>query len=419
MSGDELIPSASRLVRSLRDLGYDFAQAIADIVDNSIEAEAKRIDIDIRFDGDDSWVRIADDGVGMNPSELREALRYGANRSYGDEDLGKFGLGLKTASLSQSQRLTVASRSSKIRANVAAYAWDLEHITKSDKWNLLPVEECGPQSSLGAALAKSTGTVVLWERLDRILGYKHPYGEAARRRLSTMCRETEEHLAMVFHKFLSGEVPGKRLAIYINGNRVAPWDPFCRDNSKTQKLDEIKFSIDYEGKRGSVVLEPYVLPRQDEFESVSAFNNASGPLGWNQQQGFYFYRSKRLIQSGGWSNLRAPDEHTKYARVAVRFSSNLDEAFKINVAKMRVQLPSAIRDDVRAALKSVVKVARQRYDNKTASAIATLGINERKSNKKYAEKKLTIDEWMRRTMLVTNPEERPTVAAVLQRLRDA
>ena len=95
---------------SLRDMGYDFAQSVADIVDNSIEANASLVTIDIEFDGDDSWVRIADNGSGMRPDELREAMRYGANREYDLDDLGKFGLGLKTASLSQCQVLSVASR---------------------------------------------------------------------------------------------------------------------------------------------------------------------------------------------------------------------------------------------------------------------------------------------------------------------
>src|SRR3954468_280535 len=110
MAAIELIPSAKRLIRSLRDMGYDFAQAVADVVDNSIEAGASLVAIDVEFDGDDSFVRIADDGKGMTADELREAMRYGAEREYDEDDLGKFGLGLKTASMSQCQRLSVASR---------------------------------------------------------------------------------------------------------------------------------------------------------------------------------------------------------------------------------------------------------------------------------------------------------------------
>src|SRR5258708_37496277 len=172
--GHELIPSAKRLIKSLRDMGYDFSQAVADVVDNSIEARATIVAIDVEFDGDDSWVRIADNGKGMKPEELREAMRYGAERDYDEDDLGKFGLGLKTASMSQCQCLSVASRWNPERADIAAYSWDLEHIERTNRWEILPMEKNGQDPAVRQPLKDTTGTVVLWQRLDRILGYKHP-----------------------------------------------------------------------------------------------------------------------------------------------------------------------------------------------------------------------------------------------------
>ena len=130
-SAVELIPAAGRLIGSLRDMGYEFATAVADLVDNSIEADASTVSVDIEFEGGDSWVRIADDGSGMAPVALREAMRYGSTRRYSDDDLGKFGLGLKVASLSQCRRLSVASRTGRDRAGISAYCWDLEHIGSS------------------------------------------------------------------------------------------------------------------------------------------------------------------------------------------------------------------------------------------------------------------------------------------------
>src|SRR6184192_3049778 len=111
----EVIPAAGRLVGSLRDMGYEFATAVADLVDNSIEAGATVVTVDIEFEGENSWVRIADNGAGMTSAALREAMRYGSSREYSANDLGKFGLGLKVASLSQCQRLTVASRRTRER----------------------------------------------------------------------------------------------------------------------------------------------------------------------------------------------------------------------------------------------------------------------------------------------------------------
>ena len=100
---------------------------------------------------------------------------------------------------------------------------------------------------------------------------------------------------------------------------------------------------DHEGTRAEVLSpsKPFVVPHQADFSSAEAHAAAAGPLRWNRQQGFYVYRADRMIQSGGWSNLRTLDEHSKLARVALSFDPRLDDAFRINVAKMRVQLPTA------------------------------------------------------------------------------
>ncbi len=445
VSGDELIPSARRLVKSLRDLGYDFVAAVADLIDNSIAARASLVAVDVEFDGDDSWVRIADNGKGMTPAELREAMRYGSERAYDERDLGKFGLGLKTASLSQCQRLTVASRTNPSRADITSYSWDLDHIERTNRWQILADE----RSSLGPAirnpLKESTGTVVIWQRLDRILGYKHPYNEFARKRLSMMCRDLELHLGMVFHRFLSGTVRSRKLKILINGNTVTPWDPFARDEAKTKGLTPVTIRVEHEGILSEVKLEPFVLPHQQDFSSPDAFRRASGPANWNQQQGFYIYRGDRLIQSGGWCRIRTMDEHSKLARVAMSFLPTLDEAFKINVAKMRVQLPPSIREQVDRAIKPVIKIAQETYrknsssspirppsnsgtsTGSSSSSAATHGVSagsapsaatvHDRPDGEASERLWTIDELQRELELAAESDERPIVKRVFKRFR--
>jgi len=423
----EVIPSASRLIRSLRDMGYDFSQAIADLVDNSLNASASKIDVDMVFDGDDSWVQIADNGSGMNPEALREAMRYGSAQEYGEDDLGKFGLGLKTASMSQAQRLVVASRWNRGRADICSYSWDLDHVKKTDRWEILPVERSELPGQMSGLLKEGRGTIVYWQRLDRILGFKHPYGESARKRLSQMCRDLEHHLGMVFHRFLSRD--HRRVRMSVNGNEVREWDPFCRSEPKATPHQPRSFPVDYEGVQGEVTLEPFILPHQSDFSSQDAFRAAAGPAGWNQQQGFYFYRANRMVQSGGWSNLRAPDEHTKLARIAVRFSPRLDDAFKINVAKMRVQLPAQIREDVKAFLAPLTKLARQVYDRRennghregtTDSSTATGTTRNRQStgNARESDSRLTLHQWSAKMRRVAHVSERPVVERVLRRLAD-
>lgn len=436
-SGHEVIPSARRLIKSLRDMGYDFAQAVADVVDNSVEAGASLVAVDVEFDGDDSWVRIADNGKGMTADELREAMRYGAEREYDDDDLGKFGLGLKTASMSQCQCLSVASRWNRNRADIAAYSWDLDHIDRTNRWEILPLE----RNRLGPAIRKplkdTRGTVVLWQRLDRILGFKHPYGENARKRLFQMCRDIEVHLGMVFERFLTGKSGRRKLKLMLNGNEVVPWDPFFESEPKTRKLQAVTLSLEHEGVSGDVLLQPYILPHQDDFSSPDAFRQASGPANWNQQQGFYIYRAGRMIQSGGWSNLRAPDEHTKLARIAVSFAPKLDEAFKINVAKMRVQLPAQIRDAVREAVGPVIKLAREIYDRKQpkSGAASSRGAQQAVTNSSSSQsgasaaqgtknanagsELLTLDAWCERAIAVSTATERTAVRAVVAKLRSS
>jgi hypothetical protein len=368
----EVIPGAKRLIKSLRDMGYDFTTAVADVVDNSIEAKSSVVRIDVIWDGVNSHVVIADNGTGMSGATLREAMRFGAERDYDTEDLGKFGLGMKTASMSQCTRLTVASRQNEKRADISAYCWDIDHVSDTNRWEILPVATQSLAPEIRQHLKETTGTVVIWENLDRILGFKLPEGEFARKHLMAMCRELEEHLAMVFHRFLAGEVRGKKLAIYINNNKIVPWDPFARSESGTQKLDSVTIRVSGESAKSDIVIEPFILPAQSKFSSNEAHARASGPNKWNRQQGFYIYRADRMIQSGGWSNIRTLDEHLKLARVALSFSPKIDDAFKINVAKMRVVLPASVREDIARAISPATSLANKIYRNAEKGVTAPL-----------------------------------------------
>lgn len=361
MSSVEVIPSARRLVKSLRDVGYEFVTAVADLIDNCIEAKAKTVWVDLVWEGEKSYVTIADNGEGMALATLKEAMRFGSEREYESEDLGKFGLGLKTASLSQCLRFTVATRNNPTRADINAYCWDVDHVAATNRWEIIPVRTAELHEGVRQHLRDTTGTVVVWERLDRILGYKRPDGESARKQIYAMCRELEDHLAMVFHRFLAGEVRGKRLAIYVNENKVMPWDPFARQEENTKCLEVKTFKHEGTSGKGEIIVEPFVLPHQSRFSSQEAFNRASGPEKWNKQQGLYIYRADRMIQSGGWSGLRALDEHRKLARIAISFQPRLDDEFKINVAKMRVSLPSEMREIIAKAIGPAVTMAEDEY----------------------------------------------------------
>ena len=358
---EEIVPSAARTVASLRDIGYDAPRAIADLVDNSIVAGASHIDITLKFDGEGSWIRVADDGEGMDGTTLQEAMRYGSEREYESDDLGKFGFGLKTASTSQCRRLTVATRRAKQNARFEVRCLDLEHIEDTSRWEILVLEGAHRPSHALDPLRDHTGTVVLWENLDRILEYKDPYGEWARKKLLSLAEEVDVHLAMVFHRFLGGEVPGRSLSITVNGSKVKPWDPFCRNEPKTVSIPAKDLTVAGNTGVGIVRVRPFVVPPQKEFSSDAAWRRASGPTMWNRQQGFYIYRANRMIQSGGWNRMRAADEHTKLARVSLEFFPDLDSMFGINIAKAYVNLPQELREQLEPVVSQVTRSANERY----------------------------------------------------------
>ena len=343
-SAIDVTPSARRLTGSLRDIGYDSVAALADLVDNSVAAGATQVDIEIVFDGRDSYVLIADNGGGMTESELTEALRFGTRRDYELGELGRYGLGLKTASISQCRRLTVVTRRALTYRRIYVKTLDLDHIDDTDRWEVIdPPSDSAAYRSLDW-LNEGPGTVVLWEGLDRILPDRRPEGGWARRRLEQLAARASEYLGMVFHRFLDGEARRpESLAITVNGEKVASWNPFAPLEDERMELPPQSFEISVGDLYGRVGLQRYVLPPRSRFSSLTEFERLSGPNKWNRQQGLYIYRADRLIQHGGWCGVRALDEHTKFARASLDFQTDLDDLFQINVAKMRVALPTEVR----------------------------------------------------------------------------
>lgn len=365
----DVTPSASRLTRSLRDIGYDFSSALADIADNSISAGAGRIDIEVVFDGEKSYVLVADDGWGMSSAELTEALRFGTRRDYAEGDLGRYGLGLKTASISQCRQVTVVTRQSRKISRLAARTLNIDWIAATDRWEVTAPPEDSASERASEWLSHSRGTVVVWEGLDRVLPGGRHEGAWARRRLERLAERAAQYLGMVFHRFLEADTPkGPRLTLTMNGEKVRPWNPFAPQEEHTHQLPDQTLEVVIGQMLGLVQLRRYVLPPRDLFSSSDEFERLSGPLKWNRQQGLYIYRADRLIQSGGWCGLRTPDEHTKVARASLDFPTSLDEPFRINVAKMRTSLPSQVRTLLERPLLELCQRAESVYRGEAARA---------------------------------------------------
>ncbi|MFJ2098367.1 ATP-binding protein [Streptomyces anulatus] len=361
----QVVPRARRTLTSLRNLGYDLRHAVADIVDNSVSADATDVHVTVHFDGARSWLRILDNGRGMNAETLTEAFRYGSERDYGRTELGRFGFGLKSASTSQCRRVTVVSRAETPGAELEARQLDLDHIDRVNDWQIFDLAPDELPEPARCLLDDASGTVVLWEGLDRLLQYQDPFGGWAKKLLMSHAGDVDEHLGMVFHRFLTGEVANREsLRITVNGTSVEAWDPFCRAEPSAEALQEEDIEVSSSEGNGIVHLRPFVLPNQNHFSSQAAWRRASGPRSWNRQQGFYIYRADRLIQSGGWCRLRAVEEHVKLARVSLEFFPELDSAFGVNVAKASVTLPAELRKELAPLVKDWSRVADAAYRQK-------------------------------------------------------
>ena len=344
-------PRAEAIAESLRAFGYSLPNAVADLVDNSLSAGSSNIDATFWWDGPRSWIRVRDDGRGMSAPDLVEAMRLGTRSPLEQReptDLGRFGLGLKTASFSQCRRVTVRTRSKG--KDEATRCWDLDVIQRTGKWALLrSASNRDSDLSLGHYRPGETGTSILWQAMDRVVTDAPTSDRGAQSSFLAATREVTSHLGTVFHRFLTGK---DAVSMTINGEvRVNPWDPFLVNEPSTQPLPPETFGS---GPR-SVTVRPFVLPHQSKIEE-GVFRSASGPRGWNAQQGFYIYRNRRLIAAGGWLGMFHQEEHFKLARIEVDIGNALDAEWQIDVRKARARPP----DDLRRELKRIAEATRKR-----------------------------------------------------------
>ena len=352
-SFDLVAPKADVLMESLRATGYSLPDAVCDLIDNSITAGARNIWLNFHWAGADSWASFLDDGSGMTEPELIDAMRIGSRsprESRDLSDLGRYGLGLKTASISQARSLTVATHTAEER-EIHTRRWDLDHLASSGEWQLLnvPVESV-TEEEFDRLTELEHGTLVVWAKLDRLVGDVGNDNTKARRQFHDALRGVEEHVAMVFHRFMVGRYS---VSIHINEQPIRPWDPFLADEDATQRLSSETLGSSDSG----ITITPFVLPHHSRL-SGERHRAAAGPAGWNAQQGFYVYRNRRLLLPGDWLGLGfMKEEHYKLARIQIDLSNSSDHEWEIDVRKSRARPPLLYRDDLRRIAKVVRKRA--------------------------------------------------------------
>ncbi len=359
--------NVARTVEGLRDTGYTLDSAVADLIDNSIEADATAIDVILQLDSQqESLFILSDNGTGMNENELENAMRYGADEKSKINRLGKYGLGLKTASTSFCRSLTVISKKAKgQRGIIRAATWDLDLIVEQSEWigdfrkadaddADLFNERIDELSALTGSQDRC-GTVVLWEKIDRLILTKQ--GAEAKRPKTVMTRLQKElttHLGMVFQRFLDHERrDAPNVTIRLNGEPIEPWDPFCENFGVKPTLEKrYRCSVPGSTSKSDVALRAFILPKPHEITGDEIANNYDKyrRTAVAARQGFFVYRENRLIEEGQWYSFGNHDTHLKALRIEVNFKAEADELFGVGLRKQGLDIRFELLDEFQEIL---------------------------------------------------------------------
>lgn len=346
-------PEASSMIETFRAIGYSIETAIADIIDNSITAGAKNIWVDYDWKGPNTTLSILDDGYGMNNEQLIQAMRPGSKNPLDDrsiDDLGRFGLGLKTASFSQTRKFTVVSKALDYKP--IFWSWDLDYVNREKAWKLIRYIP-NQDKWFEKIESVNTGTCVIWWDLDRLTKDTSEESEEAKSKFLAIMDSVKSHLSMVFHRYMD-----EGLKIYFRDRLVKQWDPFMIGIDGLQTKPETRL----EG--GSIKIKGFVLPHRSKL-SPEQYNEGKGPKdSWTAHQGFYVYRNRRLLVAGDWLGLFKREVHYDLCRIQIDLPNNFDDHWQIDIKKSIARPPSIYREQILALAKDVRNQAVEVYRHK-------------------------------------------------------
>ena len=341
------IPPAKSLIQGLRCIGYNFSTALADIIDNSISSDAKHIQVLSNPDDEEPYVVIFDDGHGMGFKELDNAMTLGSNRDEKEDseyELGRFGLGLKSASFSQCLRLTVASKNCN---RINAMRYDLKKIQEKNEWllDILDSNEIDSLPEIDLLKNAKTGTLVIWQCFDKIMEESDSFKNSFINTIGA----AKSHIELVFHRFYDD------INISFNGHRIEKRDPFLTNAPNHQEGRTMTINVDGQ----DIFVTPFVLPYANSLTEDNK-RMLGNPKSIYDDQGFYIYRNKRLIIRGSWLRMKIRSEFNKLARVRVDIPSSLDSLWMLDVKKSSAKIPDKIKDQLQISIKdSIVRSKRE------------------------------------------------------------
>ena len=357
-------PNAKAHLAALSRIGYDFNSAVSDILDNSITANAKNIEIEFYLENNHAIFFIADDGDGMTESDLITNMSIGCKDPYEDRtkgDLGRFGAGLKTASFSQARITSVITKTEN--SSCAGAVWDKsiieEHGWKLQVLDLVEITKILPQDYDHL----KTGTIVRWDVIDIIKALLH--SPEMQLQIDKLCDALQSHVGLYFHRFLS-EAP--TVNISINKRTVSAIDPFMINIKGSEELPSASLRGGKAGK-DKIIIQPYRLPFFTSM-SQSEIDNYGGEASIRQNQGLYIYREKRLIIAGQWMGLQRYSNLSGLTRIMVDIPSSLDNEWSTDVKKSSLQIPPKIRDRIQRLISKPVQASKGAYTHRGKQEIA-------------------------------------------------
>lgn len=352
MKTKSLPPYAPTLIESTRAIGYSLEAAVADIIDNSIAANAKNVDIYF-FPIDGAYIAILDNGKGMAEEEIDIAMQYGSKNPTEERDkndLGRFGLGLKTASLSQCRCLTVISKQGD---NLEGRQWDIDHVTEVGDWslNILDEEDIQQTPQFDELIKNESGTLVVWQKLDRLKAGEINFELSLGRKIDRV----RDHLSLVYHRYLAGESGITKLKLSINGEKIKGIDPFLTEKS-VQAMDDETLVI----QGNKILVRPYILPHISKLTS-DEIKMLGGKDGLRKQQGFYVYRNKRLLVWGTWFRMMRQGDLSKLARIRVDIPNTLDDLWTLDIKKSSALPPAEVRKNLEIIINQIAERSKRTW----------------------------------------------------------
>jgi len=351
-------PRPASTIQSLRHLGYSLDSALADIIDNSIGAHSTHISIDYRWNQGTPYIAILDNGTGMDRDELIQNMAFGCKKLTDNRtstDLGRFGMGMKTASISQCRTLTVISKIEN--EDVYASQWSLCHIEDNEngEWPLLIFNQedleglSGFEKDYVKQLSKQThGTIVIWADLD--LNGPGLTSIETEQAFNSALSNSLDYLKWVFYKFLNEIDDNSKVLISVNGLPLQGRNPF--ESAPRLHGGELRIA--------NTRIRSYVLRHEDQFKSSQDYQEHSGPReSYLKSQGIYVYRAGRLISHSTWFRMRSKEKRTQLARIEIDITNDDDTEWKLTVKKSELQPPAKIRSILKGLIGNVCEASAQ------------------------------------------------------------